>query len=95
MTSTRLVLDAAACDGHGICALCCPERLGLDRWGYPQVSADPLASPRLLAKARRAVAACPEGALSLEPVPDDGTPRRAAHATPARPVPRRARGWWR
>lgn len=65
-TGPRLVLDAAACEGHGICALCCPERIALDAWGFPEVDPEPLASRRDLARARRVVAACPEGALSLE-----------------------------
>jgi ferredoxin len=61
----HLEIDAAICDGHGICALCCSERIGLDEWGYASVNTDPIADGRTLARARRAVAACPERALVL------------------------------
>jgi ferredoxin len=64
--SARLVLDPIRCQGHGICALCCPERITLDQWGYPKLDPTPLARPAELARARRAVAACPKGALTLE-----------------------------
>lgn len=70
MTPARLHLDAAACTGHGICALRCPDRIALDEWGYPSVDPEPLAAPGELARARRAVAACPEGALRLEDRPE-------------------------
>jgi len=59
-------LDATLCDAHGICALCLPERITLDRWGYPDVSREPVSRPRDVRRARRAVHACPESALSLE-----------------------------
>jgi ferredoxin len=66
-------LDATLCDAHGICALCCPERITLDRWGYPDVSPEPVSRPHDLRRARRAVHACPESALSLEMIEADGT----------------------
>lgn len=78
----QLVLDAAACAGHGICALCCPDRIALDAWGFPKVDPTPLATPRDLARARRAVTACPEGALALVG-PDSAGHHRAAAADPA------------
>ena len=31
----ELVLDPVACDGRGVCAEMLPERIELDRWGYP------------------------------------------------------------
>ena len=64
-TAWHLQVDAAKCDGHGICALCCPERVGLDEWGYALVSNDPITDHRTLARAARASAACPERALVL------------------------------
>ena len=67
----RLELDSAICDAHGICALCCSERIGLDEWGYAVVSADPILDDRLLKRARRAVLACPEGALTLRSARDN------------------------
>jgi ferredoxin len=65
MTDHKLVLDAAHCDGHGICVLRFPERIGLDRWGYAEVDPSPFASGRLLRRARHAAAACPNAALRL------------------------------
>lgn len=63
--AARLALDGTRCDGHGICALRCPERIALDQWGYAVVADDPIVEPRTLARARRAAAACPAGALVL------------------------------
>lgn len=61
----RLRLDAAACDGHGICALRCHERISLDEWGYASVDAAPFEEASTLRRARLAAAACPAHALSL------------------------------
>ncbi|HZV73150.1 MAG TPA: ferredoxin [Conexibacter sp.] len=63
--SRRLRVDPIACTGHGLCAEHIPERIALDDWGYPLV-ADAAVTDELLAHARRAVAACPALALSLE-----------------------------
>ena len=63
--SSRLILDAIACDGHGLCAELFPERISLDEWGYPIIEAEPISRP-LLAHARRAVTTCPTLALALE-----------------------------
>lgn len=76
MTPTEfwyLELDSSICDGHGICALCCSERIGLDEWGYAVVNSEPIVDARVLKRARRAIAACPEGALSLRARSDDMT----------------------
>ncbi len=64
-SSVRLAVDAARCDGHGICALRCPELITLDEWGFAGVEPGPVADRRVLRRARRAVAACPDRALSL------------------------------
>ncbi len=61
----RLVLDAARCDGHGICALRCPELVSLDRFGFAGVDGEPITDPVVLRRARRAVAGCPERALTI------------------------------
>lgn len=66
MTRVRLYLDATRCDGHGICALACPELIGLDPWGYASVVRADIERARLLRRARRAVAMCPARALALE-----------------------------
>ena len=65
MDAFRLVVDAARCNGHGICALRCPELVALDEWGYAAVEHDTVTSAPTLRRARRAVAACPEQALTL------------------------------
>ena len=63
--TVRIVVDGSKCDGHGICALIVPERISLDTWGYAAVDDEPLDQRRTLARARRAVQACPAGALTL------------------------------
>ena len=65
MTQRRLALDAAVCDGHGICALIFPDRVSLDDWGYPILDPEPLESASSVKRARRAIAACPAQALRL------------------------------
>ena len=65
MSGERLHVNMIECDGHGMCAELVPELIGLDEWGYPVVSPDPV--PGALAKhARRAVNLCPMLALKLE-----------------------------
>lgn len=61
----RMHVNMIECDGHGLCAELVPELIGLDEWGYPVISADPV--PRHLTKhAKRAVTLCPMLALKLE-----------------------------
>ncbi len=67
--SLRLRVDPVGCDGRGLCAELLPERVTLDDWGYPVVSAEPI-SGELEPYARRAVAACPLLALRLVPAPN-------------------------
>jgi ferredoxin len=62
---SRLRVDPVACSGHGLCAELLPERITLDEWGYPVVSAEPI-PPALDAHARRAVTDCPALALLLD-----------------------------
>lgn len=61
----RLRVDPAACSGHGLCAELLPERITLDEWGYPIVSAEPIPAA-LRGYTRRAVTDCPALALLLE-----------------------------
>jgi ferredoxin len=62
--SLTLVVDPIACDGRGVCAELFPERITLDRWGYPIIDREPI--PRSLEEhARRAVFLCPLLALHL------------------------------
>ncbi|HET6811629.1 MAG TPA: ferredoxin [Acidimicrobiales bacterium] len=65
----RIRLDPTRCAGHGICALISGERIGLDGWGFAVVDPTEIGEANLRRRARRAVAACPRGALSLEEVP--------------------------
>jgi ferredoxin len=62
--SLEVVVDPIRCDAHGLCAELFPERIQLDRWGFPII--DPTPIPRELeVYARRAAAACPTLALLL------------------------------
>ena len=61
----HLRVDPVACSGHGLCAELLPERITMDEWGYPVVSAEPV-PPALHHLARRAVTNCPALALLLE-----------------------------
>jgi ferredoxin len=61
----QLRVDPIACAAHGLCAELLPERVRLDDWGYPLLDGRPL-TPELVAHARRAAAACPTLALTLE-----------------------------
>lgn len=63
--AVRLAVDGAKCDGHGICALVLPERISLDAWGYASIENGPIEDERTLARAKRAVSACPVQALAL------------------------------
>ena len=63
-------LGVAGCGGHGICALISGERIGLDAWGFAVVDPTVIDVTTLRRRARRAVAACPRGALSIEDGPD-------------------------
>jgi ferredoxin len=60
----RLLLDPTRCDGRGLCAELFPERVRLDRWGFPLVSGDDLPA-ELVEHARRAALYCPQLALHL------------------------------
>lgn len=69
---SRLGFDASRCDGYGMCTVVCPELITLDRWGFADVSRDPIADPVLRRKAARAVRCCPTGALTFSGAPDTG-----------------------
>jgi ferredoxin len=48
-----------------MCAELLPERISLDRWGYPLLDGEPV-DGELLEHARRAASACPTFALLVE-----------------------------
>ena len=62
--SLELVLNPVACDGRGVCAEMLPERIELDRWGYPVIDGGAI-EPALFEHAARAVRSCPKQALHL------------------------------
>lgn len=61
---SRLAVDWARCDGHGLCAHLVPELIKLDDNGYPAFPDAPVPT-WLDARVRRAVAMCPALALRL------------------------------
>lgn len=60
----RVVVDPLLCEGYAICILAGADVMDLDEWGYPVVLEKELIGAHLNA-ARRAVKACPTGALKL------------------------------
>lgn len=68
MSAQRLHVNMIECDGHGMCAELVPELIGLDEWGYPVISSEPV-SPHLRRHAKRAVTLCPMLALKLVDAP--------------------------
>ena len=63
-----LHLDPTLCDAHGFCAELLPELIHLDEWGYPIFTSGGLVTEiphGLTSEAKRAVTACPVGALRL------------------------------
>ena len=78
----RLAVDAARCDGIGICALVARHVVALDAWGYP-VLPDSRVPDDAVRAARAAVRACPRRALTLEPVPGSGQASGVPPVTPS------------
>ena len=62
--SLELVVDPIRCEAHGLCAELFPERIKLDRWGFPIIDPTPI-PPHLEVHARRAAATCPTLALII------------------------------
>jgi ferredoxin len=60
----KIMVDPTACEGRGLCAELLPERIGLDRFGFPVIAEDGVGG-ELEGHARRAVAMCPHLALHL------------------------------
>ena len=61
----RAVVDQAACCGYALCVEICPEAYRLNADSVVEIILDPLPSA-LNHKVRRAVAECPQSALSVE-----------------------------
>jgi ferredoxin len=65
----RLRVNPILCTGYGMCAELLPERVALDDWGFPILDRRDLGED-LWEHARRAVAACPTGALQVVSEPE-------------------------
>ena len=61
----KVVHDPDLCTGHGRCYALVPELFGDDDYGHGYVLVDGELTPEQVAAAQRAVAACPERAISL------------------------------
>jgi ferredoxin len=66
--SFRVHVDPAKCQGHNRCYSLAPELFQLDDLGQSSEHGDGAVPPERLDQARRAVANCPEYAISLEEV---------------------------
>ena len=89
-----IVADGSRCDGLGICALVMPERISLDAWGYASVDSDPIEDTRTLARAKRAVSACPVRALVLVGPRDVAVASGGAKRDPPKTRPTSKRRWY-
>jgi ferredoxin len=63
----KVSVDLNKCCGYAICAEICPEVFKLDDQGFAVVIEDQVGGD-LFASASEAEAACPEAAISLEPL---------------------------
>ncbi|WP_182523600.1 ferredoxin [Nocardioides dongkuii] len=61
----KIKVDFDLCESNGLCEAMAPEVFELDDDDYLQVKADET-SPENLENVKRAVAACPRAAISLE-----------------------------
>ena len=76
--SVTVRIDPTLCRGHAICALFFGDGVELDQWGFGRVFDAHADSTRLLTRARRAAAACPNGAFIIQ---DSTRPEPAAQVT--------------
>lgn len=63
--SLRVHVDSEKCQGHNRCHVYAPELFDIDDMGISSEHGDGLVLPELVDKARRAVANCPEGAITI------------------------------
>ncbi len=61
--SVTVRIDPTRCRGHAICALFFGDGVELDQWGFGRVTVPDADSDRSVRRARRAAAACPNGAF--------------------------------
>lgn len=60
---TRVRIESALCQGHNRCCAVAPELFEADEMGNARVRGDGSVAPELEAKAKLAVANCPEHAI--------------------------------
>ena len=65
MKIVRVRIDAERCQGHNRCCSLAPELFEADELGNAKVKGDGTVPPALEAKAKLAVANCPEHAVRL------------------------------
>ena len=63
----KVAIDSDRCTGHGRCFVLTPELFTDDERGYGQVIGDGTVSDSQREAAERAVRACPERAITVEP----------------------------
>jgi ferredoxin len=68
----KLLINPALCQGHGRCYYLAPELFGEDEEGYGQILDDGAVPHDKQRGARLAAANCPERAIDLLAVSDDG-----------------------
>ncbi len=62
----RIKVDQEKCQGHNRCFVVASELFELDDYGYSHEVNEGAVPPELEEKARRAVANCPERAISID-----------------------------
>jgi ferredoxin len=62
----KVRVEAAKCEGFGICATHAPDTFELDEWSYASVRGDGTVLPEDEAKVQRAVLDCPAHAIVIE-----------------------------
>jgi ferredoxin len=63
--SLRVHVDSEKCQGHNRCSVFAPELFDIDDMGISSEHGDGVVAPELMDQARRAVANCPEGAITM------------------------------
>ena len=81
-------IDPTLCRGHAICALYFADGVELDQWGFGRVVDASPSGRRAVRKARRAAAACPNGAVVVTERPDPVPVPVAVPAPAAAPAER-------
>jgi ferredoxin len=87
---TSVRIDPTLCRGHAICALFFADGIELDQWGFGKVVDASPTGRRALRRARRAAAACPNGAVVVTELPDPAGEGTAPTDPPAATGPRPA-----